>query len=616
MNAKVSQTIERVPVQCRVLYKNAHGNFFFEGATYRLVYNGKVVSTGTIDAKGLTKKVNAIPGTKLFIEFKNKYTGEWESPEQDRAVYITAKHNIPIYSVTVTNSYFMVKLVTKKNVPLNWRYRIFADIKGTKKTIASGTLKNGMSRYIDTETLTGHATGQASRNNHTRSNPFNSVTVSDRPNLIVEFIPSSGSPIIKSFKVIPVGADKTHRSYKLDLSTTKTIGFWTGRPQDSLTHDSLLQLREKKKQRRIILDIDLHKGASYTLERKDKGKLFFNFTPTKKVTFQDSKKTEVNVPKNYQGLVILKKGSKVIAEFSLEGLDPDKKNLPIVFCLSNKSVPAPFKKVSIEDIHKTEPMVWTFQAKPEDEDFLVSDVYDFYPNSGGTTATLKRIANSIFASLAFDGVALPSAAEAAVALQTNNRQFIMEAFKKLDIGGGKEGRLRFVVKKSKTGKTLINFKGFSGLRDFITASKYGAQHAKVSMIGSAASAASAAKTAGIGSAVKTTAKTAVRGSGIGFALVAVFDIAEWITSDDPYNNWSDLWSALALDLGKTAIAAAVGIAAGAAVVALSTVALPVIAVVAVGTLFAVGASFLLEWVDRKFEITASAQQYVNELGYY
>ena len=122
----------------------------------------------------------------------------------------------------------------------------------------------------------------------------------------------------------------------------------------------------------------------------------------------------------------------------------------------------------------------------------------------------------------------------------------------------------------------------------------------------------AATSVGLGAAAKTTASTAGKSlGGIGFGIVAAFEIAEWLTTDDPFNNWSDLWIGLGSSAIKAVIATAVGLATAALVVAGGAA----IVVIGVGVVVAVVASFTLEWIDRKFAITDRAKGYINELGY-
>jgi len=117
-------------------------------------------------------------------------------------------------------------------------------------------------------------------------------------------------------------------------------------------------------------------------------------------------------------------------------------------------------------------------------------------------------------------------------------------------------------------------------------------------------------------AIKTTAVTAGKSlGGLGFGIVAAFEIAEWLTTDDPFNNWSDLWIGLGSGAIKAVIATAAGLAVGGLVIVGSAAAAPAIAVIGIGIIAVVGISFGLEWLDRKYEITDRAKGYINELGY-
>lgn len=169
---------------------------------------------------------------------------------------------------------------------------------------------------------------------------------------------------------------------------------------------------------------------------------------------------------------------------------------------------------------------------------------------------------------------------------------------------------------SKTGDNMIIFKGYSGLRSLLTGTRYGIDNMKVGMIASASSVYAAAVSVGLGAAAKTTATTAVRGLiGIGFGIVAAFEVAEWLTMDDPFNNWSDLWMGLGSSAVKAVIATAAGLVVGGMVIAATVTVAPAIAIIAVGAFTAITVLFGLEWLDTRYQITNKAKDYVNKLGY-
>lgn len=109
----------------------------------------------------------------------------------------------------------------------------------------------------------------------------------------------------------------------------------------------------------------------------------------------------------------------------------------------------------------------------------------------------------------FDGVILPTVGEAQNALKANNRSFIYDAFRKLKVNVDDDDlkRLRFAVKKSKNGKMIITFKGWSGLRSFINNTHYALDNAKVGMISAAATINAAIDAGSYGIAGATTVKS-------------------------------------------------------------------------------------------------------------
>ena len=194
----------------------------------------------------------------------------------------------------------------------------------------------------------------------------------------------------------------------------------------------------------------------------------------------------------------------------------------------------------------------------------------------------------------------------------NNRGFIYDAFRKLKVNVNDDDikRLRFAVKKSKTGKMIITFKGWSGLRSFIDNTHYALDNAKVGMISAAADISAAVDAGSYSRAELATAKTTAKSlGGFGFALVATFEIAEFMLSDDPLNNWSDLYVSLGMSAVKTVLATAVGVVVGAIAVASG---IGIIVVVA-GIGAAILTSFALEYVDRRYNVTKKAQNIVNYL---
>ena len=115
--------------------------------------------------------------------------------------------------------------------------------------------------------------------------------------------------------------------------------------------------------------------------------------------------------------------------------------------------------------------------------------------------------------------------------------------------------LRLIMLRSRKNFKKIksyNFKIYYRLHKYLNFSKISTSHSKVGMI-SAAAIVATKQFSGGKAALKTGAKASIKGRGLGFISVAVFDIVEWLSSDDPFNNWSDLFVSLGIDLVKTAI---------------------------------------------------------------
>ena len=585
-------------------YKNSNGRHDFVDAHYRIVdKRGRVLRTGKTNEDGKTESATIKKGEPIYIELRDLSTNTWESASPRKKMGYTPTKSGQSATVLVSNCYFQAKLMANKwvNFKKPWRYEVVFQGDNNKKITLKGTLdKEGKTKIYDSQKMP-----MAKNHEYTAIARFEELAISSQPNVEIVFIePITGERFADSKRVIPIGSDKKYREFQIQLtpSTTKVY-----------SEKSTVQLQEQKQRRTIILDVDITAGATYTVTREDDKKFFDNkLAETKKSVFKDGTPHTVYIPNKYNGKVLLKRGSKTIATFPLEALDPNDTNAPVVFCLSNKSTSIPKRKVSTNGIDETEPMMWHFQTKES----LAEGLYEFDEKSKGSTNDLKKIANTVFGSIAFDGVLLPTVGEAQNALKANNRSFIYDAFRKLKVGKDKQDILRFYIKKSKTGANMIVFKGYSGLRGFLTGTRYGIDNMKVGMIASASSVYAAATSVGLGAAAKTTASTAGKSlGGIGFGIVAAFEIAEWLTSDDPFNNWSDLWIGLGSSAIKAVVATAAGLAIGAGIIFLSASAAPAIAVIAIGAVTVIGISFGLEALDSRFQITNRAKGYMNELGY-
>jgi len=582
-------------------YKNSNGRHDFIDAHYRIVdKRGRVLRTGKTNEDGKTESATIKKGEPIYIELRDLSTNTWESASPRKKMGYTPTKSGQSATVLVSNCYFQAKLMANKwvNFKKPWRYEVVFQGDNNKKITLKGTLdEEGKTKIYDSQKMP-----MAKEHENTAIARFEELVVSSQPNVEVIFIePITGERFYDSDRVIPIGSDKKYREFQIQLtpSTTKVY-----------SEKSTVQLQEQKQRRTIILDIDMTAGATYTVTREDNKKFFDNkLAETKKSVFKDGTSHTVYLPKKYNGKVLLKKGSKTIATFPLEALDPNDTNAPIIFCLSNKKGGSSRENtLSIDKLSSTESIVWHFESKYN----ILDGTYVIKRNdmTDNEFEVMKNVTRTLLASLAFDGVALPAAAEMKTALKNNNRQFIFDALKRLSVGKESKDILKFTIRKSKTGKTLIIFKGYSGLRSFLTATTYSTNNIKVGIISTATDIKSASRAGGLSTAGLATAKTAVKGlGGFGFALVATFDIAEFMLSDDPLNNWSDLYVTLGIDAVKTVIATAAGLIVGAIIIGSGIG----IVVVAGGIAAAVLTSFALEAGDRKYNVTQKAQNMVNYL---
>ncbi len=147
--------------------------------------------------------------------------------------------------------------------------------------------------------------------------------------------------------------------------------------------------------------------------------------------------------------------------------------------------------------------------------------------------------------------------------------------------------------KHVNGKAYVILKGHPGQRAVLTGTRYLRSNPKVAKLVLSS---------------KDLAKGAAKMTGIAVVAFAALRVVEHVLSDgDP--RLTNLFGTIATDVAKFALAAGAGYLAGAAVGALTTLAAgPIIAAVIVG----VGASILLDRVDRKFGVTESLVRAIED----
>ena len=305
-------------------YKNSSGRHEFVGANYRIVdKRGRVLRTGKTNKDGETEAATVKKGEPIYIELKDLSTNTLESASPRKKMGYTLNKSGQRATVLVSNCYFQAKLMANKwvNFKKPWRYEVIFQGDNNKKITLKGILdKEGKTEIYDSQKIP-----MAKSHEGTAIARFKELVESNEPNVKMVFIePITGERFVDSKRVIPIGSDKRYREFQIQLtpSTTKIY-----------SEKSSVQLQEQKQRRTIILDIDMTDGATYTITRENK-KFFDNkLAETKKSSFKDGTPHTVYIPKKYNGKLLLREGSKTIATFPLETLDPNKKNAPIVFCL-------------------------------------------------------------------------------------------------------------------------------------------------------------------------------------------------------------------------------------------------------------------------------------------
>ncbi len=153
------------------------------------------------------------------------------------------------------------------------------------------------------------------------------------------------------------------------------------------------------------------------------------------------------------------------------------------------------------------------------------------------------------------------------------------------------GRVYF---KSYGGKMHVVFKGYPGLRNILTAPKYGVTNAKV---------------VGLGIGEKGVKQAMRKGGILSVILITAWNVVDYVLNDQA--TLGGLIGQTATDISKIAVSTFIGSAAGAAAVGtvIGTFALgPLIVAVAVG----VGVALVLDWLDNKFGWTEKLKKALDD----
>ncbi|RXJ65226.1 hypothetical protein CRV08_15665 [Halarcobacter ebronensis] len=178
---------------------------------------------------------------------------------------------------------------------------------------------------------------------------------------------------------------------------------------------------------------------------------------------------------------------------------------------------------------------------------------------------------------------------------------VSQEFSSLKDGLWKDIRgLKFYIKEIK-GKSYVILKGFAGLRETLKGSKYLLSNPQVGAF------AATAKDIVSWSSI-------VNGTKITIFISSAFSLIDYFTTKDGKADFTDIVVNLLTGIGKALISYWVGVAIVAGTLALFTgVALPALAVFAIGATVSILTGAIMNWMDDKYEWTISLQEKVNEL---
>lgn len=184
-----------------------------------------------------------------------------------------------------------------------------------------------------------------------------------------------------------------------------------------------------------------------------------------------------------------------------------------------------------------------------------------------------------------------------------NRAFLRDVIRM-----GSSGRIGKIWRNA-NGTLLLSFRGYSGLRPFLSSMTYGVNNAKVSIISSAVQ--NSRQWAGILRSVGGRIPV------ISYVIVGVFDVAEWLAQPAAERELSDLAGQLIVDISKVAISTIAAAAAGAAVIAVAgafSISAPILFIIGAGILAGIAVGVALDMVDARFGITGHVKNLAGEFG--
>ena len=216
----------------------------------------------------------------------------------------------------------------------------------------------------------------------------------------------------------------------------------------------------------------------------------------------------------------------------------------------------------------------------------------------------RDIVYGILSSFQFDGIYLPVTLATKDLLTGAERKILQDVITGLMSG---EWNGKFKVSSAKTGGQLITFMGWSGARGYLNMTRIKASNAKIGSLGLAVAA-----SGGSGKAYAEATGILGQGSKFNVLIVASAEVLEWLLSEDPMHNLSDLFIGMTTTLVKFAIAGVGGAAVAAAIVFFSTeiaAGIVVFIVIAGPVIIGIG----LEWFDSSLGITQSLKDGWNKI---
>ena len=222
----------------------------------------------------------------------------------------------------------------------------------------------------------------------------------------------------------------------------------------------------------------------------------------------------------------------------------------------------------------------------------------------------KNILHELLTTFKFDALALPTALAFGDLLSGTEKAIIADRIRGIKDKGWNG---KFSIKISKTGKILLVFKGWATARKYLNFTMISASDKRVTAIGAAAMASK------LSSKALSDSANVFKNGPIGLVVVGSFEILEWGTGDDPFNNWSDLFIGLGMGTVKLAISTAGGLISGGIAVGVSIAMFGVasVGVVIVSILLGgIAVSIALEAIDGSMYeegLTQKAKDTWNEI---